>query len=412
MLIAANIQISSKNIFKMNMSFWIVLAYLYVAIIVETVNGIAIHKNIGAISTLISGGKLIVVIYAISFILSISTKKAAKLIVSLAVLFLLVFVHQVFGLDEDLRTINVIFKIFNNLFYAFFAYWVLKSVDNGYRLIKQIVTVNYSVLVFNILIGAMGIGFSNYKAADDTAIGGTGYLPAGNEVGVALLLGYLAMLFFYRRDILKLSLILTLSLLAGFIVLSKSTIIGIMLISLVYLFQVSKLFTIALFTTGFFTILVNLNHLIGYFQLAINRWTYLIRSYGWEPFLLGGNKRVEYISLYLADLSAHPIILLSGVGWKGETENNFFDLIQAFGISGLLIFLAWVMILLMKPVNNLRYLPSDKSDRAIYRTSIFCGLLVLLILILAGHTVQSSLVAPFLAGYIVAVEYFKFKTEH
>lgn len=398
----AGIKLSRETVFSKTL-FYILFTYFSCIMLIETANGLFIFKNIAVLSNLIAAGKLGISLLSLCFIAMYSRNLFLRVLLLIGLASLTIFTHQISAIDDDLRSINIIFKIFNNFFGIYFILFLIRLGDFGKSKIRTIILLNYAFLLLNIYLGALGIGFANYTSADDTAIGGTGFLYAGNEVGVSLLLGFAAMLLSYAKNLKIVSLIILSTIIAGLLVLSKATIIGVLLSTIVFLFYINKTATLVFVSTTVFLLISTLPLWINYFQLAINRWTYLLNSYGVEAFLLGGHKRVTYINSYLNFILNEPMYIFTGVGWIGEAENNFFDMIEAFGILGLIVFLGWCFSL-AAGARHFSVTFKYSAANAAFKTIAFIGLLVLFISIIAGHSIQSSLIAPFI-GTVCLVHY-------
>jgi O-antigen ligase len=108
--------------------------------------------------------------------------------------------------------------------------------------------------------------------------------------------------------------------------------------------------------------------------------------------VLGGAKRLGFISDYLDSLIESPLLLLYGEGWVGETENNVFDLLEAFGVWGLAFYLIWAIW-----AANLYLSLRDKRHHS-EKSIVLVGILLLIFIsAFAGHILQSAMLAPFIA---------------
>jgi hypothetical protein len=367
--------------------------YVFLLMFIETTNGVFLHKNINAINQLLSAGKLFITFLALYFLSIVSRREFTQVFVFLSVGFFVVFVHQLFGLDDDLRSLNIIFKI-TFCFLCFFLYkFLIAQTTNGVFLVELILKMNFFVLLSNIFLGAAGIGFANYTSADETAIGGTGFLYAGNEVGISLLLAFSSMLVVYSNNLQRLILLISITFISSLFVLSKVSLIGVTAAIFSFLYFSGKgrfLVGLCIFATS---IVSTYPLWIGYFQLAINRWTFLLKSYGIEAFILGGHKRVEYIADYLQLIGEKPYLLFLGIGWVGEAENNFFDMVEGFGLLGLVVFLCWAYLLLKFWFN--RPLNTTHLELTSIKTAVVISTMSIVVVILAGHGIQSLLTVPF-----------------
>ena len=252
------------------------------------------------------------------------------------------------------------------------------------------------------MLSYFGFGFVNYISGEGQEFGGTGYFYAGNEVGVALLIACGAMLIVFNRRFSIVMFTIATTLVSGVLVSSKASILGaaIMTLSFVYFYN---LILFGFFAGGSVVIAISqLTKIIDYFELAINRWEHFIELNGWADFLLGGNKRVEYIATYLDYMYSKPFLLFIGAGWTGIAENNFFDILEAFGLFGLLLMLLWAKWLLLPLLKMFSY-RGDRLSVAAFRAGALSAALIFFVSIISGHTIQSSLIVPLLG--IVCLSY-------
>jgi hypothetical protein len=121
------------------------------------------------------------------------------------------------------------------------------------------------------------------------------------------------------------------------------------------------------------------------------RLSYFANQQGWETVLLGGQKRQNALDV-LSNLVFHkPLLIIIGHGWTGYTENNFFDLLEAFGIWGYTFFII-PAIFFYQSIKKTNFL---KNRIAILL--VFNCVLIFFVSILAGHIIQSAMNSLFLA---------------
>lgn len=265
--------------------------------------------------------------------------------------------------------------------------------------INSIIFFNSIVIIFNFVLAWLGFGTGNYVTGSGESFGATGYFYAGNELSIAFIFSYSLVLFVWGNKLANGIWIVMLYGACSITLISKTALLSYIVITIIYLFIISKLWLLLFSLTLSFFGLYYLSLIINYFSFAINRWLYLSNLYGMEYFLLGGFKRLSYISIYIDRVFNDPYLLLIGYGWSGEAENNLFDLVEGYGLIGLLIFSIWLYYLCIKPAKN----SSTKNKLKI--CLIASGLLAFLVLIMAGHVVQSALIIPFIAPFAFIINH-------
>jgi hypothetical protein len=129
-----------------------------------------------------------------------------------------------------------------------------------------------------------------------------------------------------------------------------------------------------------------------YIEFAINRWSYFSDKFGIATFLLGGAKRLTFISAYIDSIARDPLRIFYGTGWVGYTENNIFDLLEAYGVWGLVFYLLWFMW-----TSNMWLRGRGSTCARESLVGVFGMLVIILVSAFAGHILQSAMVAPFVA---------------
>lgn len=347
-----------------------------------------------------------------SLILTVST-----LILSLLHVAILWFVEGDFIsiLNEFRFSLILIFPIIS---YQFFK----KNINLHFNRIRQIITVNFLVIVFNLLIGISGLGKSQY----DENIGSIGFFISGNELsGLILILSgfllYNSWNHFRHRYVLFSLLLLFLSLIKS----TKTAILGeIILISVIPLIANQSIFLsnfnrykiikrgllLSFFSICFTAILIftpvakrwseifsnkdlitaitssrniYLNHGVELVNENFSNFNYLL-GYGFGKFQ---NQMVDYVNL------VHTI------------EIDFFDVLFCRGIiSTLFIFGFYTYILLFSI--------SKTYDKNIFIYSPLVVIVIILLLLIsffAGHIITSGMCGLFL-GFLFSLSHYEQKT--
>jgi len=292
-----------------------------------------------------------------------------------------------------MRTIQVSIKIGLNVMAAYFVVTLFKK--KKYGKLWGIVIYNNSVLFFNFCLAVIGVGFVNYSAGEGKTFGGTGFFYAGNELGVALLLGVCSIIVLNKKNNVV-AFALLYGLFGGLAIMSKAAIFGVVIVIAAHFYFVNKKFFFTIVAVFFVFASAAAPYIYSYFELAINRWVYFIERSGLSTFILGGEKRLYYSSLVMSNIESNFLYFVFGAGWTGYPENNLFDLMDSFGLFGIVIFSIWVWVLM----RGLR-VRDFASEHPSFKTVSVIAFLVLIISVVAGHSIQSSLVLPFL-GFVAS----------
>lgn len=343
-------------------------------------------------------------------ILALTTLKNNKKIVVISLtmaMVLLNMIHVVVSSEYEIRNIVLTVKVMIPVLMILVLSDALEKERVDYNFVRLVVLINSIVLIANLYLVFFNIGFSNY-GTDETGIirGGTGYFFAGNEVaGAVLVLHALNLLIYYESKLWKTILINTVFIVASVALLSKSSILGSILIALLfYYFRYGVLKAVAAITPIVIIMVIALYELIGsYFAQAVSLWQYRYNETG-AIYLFGGYKRWTAINEYIQKIIEQPLYILSGYGWTGNSENGFFDLFEAYGVVGAAIFFFWVILVFWVGFDR-----NTSSKVSHDRISFVVITLMLLITVsfFAGHIVQSQMMAPFLAFLYLFMVYWK-----
>ena len=315
-----------------------------------------------------------------------------------------VFIVQLMFASEQpfFYGLRYVYKVSFPFIALFTIIWLADIGKMKVSTIKTITAMNATFLLVNLSLVFFDIGHANYGSWGGALQSGSGFLYAGNEVAVTLIAIFGLTVVLMRRAGFYFLLILAGFGLGAVALNTKAALIGFVCIALakivfsirrLWLMTFASLVVAALFWSDLSS------WFQGAFATLLSRWSWFTSEYGIDTVLLGGAKRLGKISEQSAELLANPTSILIGNGWSGETENNFFDLIYAFGLVGAAIFLLWCLI---GPSHYFRFL-----GRVPHSQLVLCSLTLVLIAAVAlvsGHAMQSASLSVFWA-LLVAFPY-------
>ncbi|WP_222116022.1 O-antigen ligase family protein [Algoriphagus algorifonticola] len=298
-----------------------------------------------------------------------------------------------FGYNLKLILFPVSFLFFSNLELSrenLKAYW------------KSFAWFNFILIAFNIFLGVLGVGYSQYDSPEGQGIGGRGFFFAGNEVAGIFLL-FSGVCWYLTKNLNGISrfLFFLLLLVLGVLNTSKTAILGIILI--VGLIEVPKFFTKRM-SLGRFLGLLSLPLLviglvgIIYWGIQatglIDRIAFFYDKLDLLTFILSGrNQMVQgaltfYPSMYsfwdyLFGVGNQEFLKLMGIyhGNPHTIEIDFFDLLFMNGFLGLSLVLGifvWA---------TFRSLTQKQSKSPIWAIN----LVLLFVSFMAGHIFNSAM---------------------
>jgi len=273
--------------------------------------------------------------------------------------------------------------------------WLLDVGAMKVSTLGRITAINASALLGNLVLVFFNLGYEHYSGLGGPLRSGTGFLHAGNEVSVTFLALFGLAVTVKRQIGYWLFPLVAVFGLGAIALNTKTALIGfsciviakiILSIRRVWLGVCAVLTLAALFWQSLY------GWLQDSFAPLLWRWNKFTSEYGTDTVLLGGAKRLGYISRQTSALLDNPARILTGYGWSGEAENNLFDLLYGFGLVGAAIFLIWLLI---GPVQYIRF------TGHLPRSQLFSSTLTLSLIaasaLIAGHAVQSASLSVFWA---------------
>lgn len=279
--------------------------------------------------------------------------------------------------------------------------------------IKKIITLNAIILLINLYLGILGIGFGSYGEDPlGEQLGSKGFFYSGNEVAVSLVAIYALIIYLYRdifkTYIFRLMMVMFLFFIGAISLLSKTAMLGFVLVTgfAIYHFlsrvkkiQISAIFAVfLLLTAGFWMPILN---------IAIDRWLFHYDINSDLLYFITSGRSDRMIDLETIIFEAPTqFSLIFGYGWIAEQgkfsfENDLLDSLGVFGPIGIIFTLIWVFWMFL---GFKKYKKDRKIDGSF---SAYCMFILILISLLAGHVLMSVMTAPFVALIgLVASRYF------
>jgi len=364
-------------------------------LLIDFVNGYLLHKGITlggqSLGSLIRLGIFVLCFYTL---LRRYRFQDNYYLITFIVIILLTFFHGFYSQDQVANYMQNVTKV---LFSILFFYVVRVQIELNHlnrRTFKYIIFCNAVVLLANVYLTFLGIGYSNYgETAEGDFKGGTGFFFAGNEVaGTMISLFILFLLISFERKIVWVLLASSVFVVGSILLISKTSIFGSLIILSIYLLYRANLKQFIKLLPFFAVLLIVIGvSARSYLEFALERWQYMSNAYDAVTYYLGGQKRFTAIDVFLQTLADNPLKLLTGSGWSGECENGFFDLVEAYGVWGVSVYLIWLHWITSNARVYLRY---RYNEIALAASGLF---LMAGISVFAGHVVQSAMQSIFIA---------------
>lgn len=303
-------------------------------------------------------------------------------------------------LGEQTSLVNNTYGFLKHLVPLLFFHVVatqIRQFDLNAKAIRIIVLVNSTILGINLVLPFLGIGHSVYgRSSTGLILGARGFFWASNDLSVAYLALYsLSLILWLHTRGIGSRLMLVLWFLGGVALFSKTAIFGFVVLSIVAWFcsrGKSRIRTRAVVVVGA-TLAVTSSAWKPMLQGVSNRWQSQVKISDTVGYYFGTNRVKRAQRNFNIHEDHLGMLIFFGVGWSGQrtSENGFFDALQAFGLLSIAIYSIWASWFVTAFLNWRRH-----RD---WRIGIACGSLgiIIVVSILAGHTLQSAMAAPFVA---------------
>ncbi len=396
----------------------IILMLLIPVLIVDMLNGFLLEKQIILPVSVSQLYKLVIIgLMLFRFLLDFSI---LRLIGGLFFILLLGSLYRFSFFEEPLLTLFddsiKIFKYLTPLIaFVYFREIMYLNDDNLLNKYFKWIKFSYAILAGNLLLKFVGLGYPMYTVGD---IGTRGYFYAGNEISALLLILSVILGYYYweiknsKRNFIW---CLVMSLILGFLISSKTGMVGILLVFALIAFDPRKinfahknfrkslLIAVSLlpvFIWGTYTFIVNSAILTRFthFWARMDFFTFMMSSrnlyfqkmipiyqdqYSWIEKLIGGGQN------YYEDLLGQII------------EIDILDIFFAYGFVGTIIFVVLIGILLIFAKGLI-----NKKEYPYARLSYFMIIVLVLISCLSGHIFNSGIAGLFI-GFLFSLMFFK-----
>jgi hypothetical protein len=332
---------------------------------------------------------------------------------------LLPTIYQIFKQNSASFLLLDLIKISKYLMPLFcFMYivdYIKREKATAIKKLRKVVLFSYIVLVFNIFLKYVGLGYPMYEFGN---IGSKGFFFAGNEISVLLIILSAVLAFnLWNQNKKKYYFVLwAVTLFAGLTVSSKTGVVGIMLLFLLIplkrpslrldlkkmifiLFSLGVVVPLAIFGSWRFIQGTTFYIRLVYFSEKFDFWTFIlsnrnvfledawhnyVRQYDFVEKLIGvGNYNYELISN------------------EKVVEMDIADIFFGYGFVGLVLFLAVLVFLCFQA---LRF--SKNISRPYSNLVFFMVVFLFAISTLAGHVFSSGMAAAFV-GILFGLMYYK-----
>lgn len=307
------------------------------------------------------------------FLLFFSIKNENKFLLLLYFITLMTVSSIIYSFSITANLSDSLSMLLKIMMYPFLLEYIEDTyikLHNGKELIKRICIISFYIIVFNQILGILGIGLSSYG---DSTFGIKGFFYDANAMAVVC---FCLFVFFYSIEKNKLFSIIII--LCSFLLGTKTSILAIILYFFAYNFSVSKLKTKKYIILFFIVTLFIIWYLI--FQTDV--FSYHIEKMKWLYELFDGH--ILSVILSGRDIDLHNTYeifkenfsiktLLFGMGFKNENiiELDFFDCFFSFGILYTLPIVLCYLYVIMK-------------NRKVVSVTLF-NLLMILIVFTSGH---------------------------
>jgi hypothetical protein len=382
---------------------WILLGMTFAYLSVDCLNGLLIRAGVGfSLSQLFKMGMLI------GMLLYMIGKNLPNFLISLGlILFFLIPIIVKSLISADTSTIvgNFGYNLKLILFPISFLFFesINDSTGNKKLIYKRFAWLNFFLIAINILLGVLGIGYSQYDGPEG-GIGGRGFFFAGNEVaGIFVLFGgvcwYLTKSWTTAARVGFFFFLLVL----GVLNTSKTAILGILLI--IGLLEISvkipnRISLGRLFGVLLFPLLIGGMVLLIYWGVQatglVDRISFFYQRMDFLTFILSGRNQ-----MVVGALSFYPSLytfwdILFGIGYlefltlmgrfhgvPHAIEIDFFDLLFMNGLLGMGLSVGIYLIIMLRSW----LWPSHLEKTPMWAINV----ILLLISLMAGHVFNSAM---------------------
>lgn len=359
-------------------------------LLIDCINGYLLTNSIGIpLSQLYK----IIILVILSIALLKQNKGLYHIYIILGYIIVLILHLSINSINPQLDiTLNHIMRLLMTIMIYFsLKDYAINNPSKTYIYLNKVFTINSYVLVINILLGLVGIGYTSYSEG----LGYKGFFYAGNEIS-----GLIATIFpfiLYKTGennsykSIKYICTATIFLITAALLGTKTSILHI-LITIMILPNLN--FKRKNATKIIFGISIGLFILLGGFYILldnlglIERWTYFYERGGIEHLIFSG--RIEFWNEEKKTiLNSSLINQIFGLGGSQTVEMDPFDTFLNYGYIGLVMCYTFYLYLLFISIKTYK----NKNSKLV----IFINITIIMASSFAGHILYSGMASCFIA---------------
>lgn len=396
-----------------------VILILFIGLLpIDTINGFLLHNNV---SLPISVAQLYKSLLLILLLLKVAFRP--RYLLYIFIIFCILFspsIYQVFRLGQINHLFPDIIKISRYLtiilcFYFFTNYF---QNNRGEKIVFQFVYISYAVVVLNILVKYIGLGYPMYNYDD---IGSRGFFFAGNEISVLLLIlsAIIGKRLWMKNKYFLYFAIGLLTIFTALTISSKASMIGAIIILLMVPIKRPNISSInfkAVFGYSLSILIATPLIVMAAWRFVKNskvyeRFVHFYEQHDFLTFIYSSRNTFfyEYVEIYKEEYNFLEKFI--GVGQTAyeelsemqTVEIDIIDIFFAQGIVGAIIFLILIAFVFLQ---SLKF--SFFSNYNYANFTFFMCVLLFVISNFSGHTFNSGMAGPFI-GLTFALMYIKTK---
>jgi len=368
----------------------------YLLLFVDSINGYYINENISLPIGQIYKSTILFILILMSCNSSKRTIYTAFLLVYLSVF------SMHLSLNVNIKSFPETYAHLSKFIIVIYGYVVLEDYvkvypDKALNYITKIFVINIFVIIGNILLGLMNIGYKTY----DDSVGLKGFFYAINELSGVVIVLYGYMLFYTKekyKSTVMIYYIVAILLFISTVFLGTKAAAVVTMISIMYvsrmtnrkknIFLFHKLYTIIV-AIAVLVVLIYVGYRIVYESGILDRWSYYYDNYGLSRVLMSGRdiyweeKKNEYIHSNLS-------ILMLGLGDNRTVEMDPFDALLNYGIIGFVMLYSFWAMLIIRAYRK-------RKTHILAKLVLYVDCMVLLTSSFAGHMMYSGMLGLFIS---------------
>lgn len=388
----------------LSLIYYIELSWL----LIDTLSGYFLNKEIQIVGNMSLGSmfRLLLVpifLYVIAKYADRNTRQKISILMAFAIFISCIHVlYYQLGFAELIDDFQFNLKLLMPiLFYSLYNIQ-FKNQLLSIKQVNNMIWFNSSILLVNLYLGILGFGFGSYGVDESgEMLGSKGFFYAGNEVSASLIALFALTMYSIRQKLSKnalfASFILVTWLIAALSLITKTAILGFIIISIYFYYKCFSLSTkLKVLSMFLFLVLITSSIWLPIVNIAIDRWDFFYStSSDFLSFLTSGRSlRLDAINVLLLDpfslFFGHGVYVINNQLFIGF-ESDLLDMIAISGFFGLIVFLLWTSWAFLSFKMTLR-------NKEVLSMFPFLFILIFLLLsLIAGHVLYSTMAAPFIA---------------